>query len=89
MPFDRLTPVKWGVLYSCVRKTAEGYQVVAVPPSLILDNTDAKFYRRSVGWGEALCSCLDMPVSRRDYLNKEMRNLIANPKAYWQLGGLA
>jgi hypothetical protein len=81
MSFDRLSPAKWGTLYSCVRMTADGYRVVAVPPSLTIFN-DGEDYRYATGWGEALDACLDMPAERREYLKKELRNLIDNPDAY-------
>jgi hypothetical protein len=88
MSFDRLTPAKWGVLYSCLRKTAEGYEVVSVPPSLTIFNT-GEDYRRSQGWEAALDDCQDMPAARREYLKQEMRNLIENPGAYVEMvGGL-
>jgi hypothetical protein len=81
MSFDRLTPAKWGVIYSCVRKTADGYRVVVVPPCLTIVNNGAR-YRDVSGWEEALDACLDMPAPRRDYLKKELRFLIDNPNAY-------
>jgi hypothetical protein len=34
MSFDRLDPAHYGELYSCVRKTQDRYQIVAVPPCL-------------------------------------------------------
>lgn len=75
MSFDRLTPAKHGVLYSCVRKRQDGYQVVAVPPSLTLANDGC--YACSTGWDHALDSCPDMPDERRDYLKREMAELLA------------
>ena len=81
MSFDRLTPAKWGVLYSCLRKRLDGYEVVSVPPFLTIFN-DGKDYRVTQGWEEALDNCLDMPAARRDYLKREMRYLIENPHAY-------
>lgn len=88
MSFDRLTPAKWGVQYSCVRKTMEGYQVVAVPPALTIVN-DGQHYRCSAGWDEALDDCPDMPESRREYLRQEIRKLIDNPNAYVEkMGGI-
>jgi hypothetical protein len=48
MSFDRLTPAKWGVLYSCLRKRQDGYEVAAVPPSLTIFN-DGKNYRVTQG----------------------------------------
>jgi Domain of unknown function (DUF4263) len=80
MSFDRLTPAKWGTLYSCVRMTANGYHVVAVPPSLTIFNDDD--YQRTMGWEEALNDCPDMPAARREYLKKEIRKLIDNHDAY-------
>jgi len=88
MSFDRLTPAKWGALYSCVRMTADGYRVVAVPPSLTIFN-DGEDYQYAAGWEEALDDCPDMPVTRREYLKKEIRKLIYNPDAYVEnVGGL-
>jgi hypothetical protein len=81
MSFDRLTPAKWGVLYSCMRKTADRYQVVSVPPCLTLVN-DGEDYRCAVGWEGAIDACLDMPMARREYLKKEIRHLIDDPSAY-------
>ncbi len=75
MSFDRLIPSKLGVLYSCVRKRQDGYEVIAVPPSLTLAN-DGK-YAHSVGWNEALDSCPDMPEQRREYLKQELAELLA------------
>jgi Shedu protein SduA, C-terminal len=86
MSFDRLTPAKWGVLYSCVRMTAAGYRVVSVPPSLTIVN-DGEDYRCAMGWDDALDTCPDMPAARRDYLKKEIRNLIDNPDAYVEMIG--
>ena len=86
MSFDRLTPAKWGVLYSCVRLTAEGYRVVSVPPSLTIVN-DGEDYRCTVGWDDALDICPDMSAARREYLKKEIRNLIDNPDAYVEMMG--
>lgn len=81
MSFDRLTPAKWGVLYSCLRKRQDGYEVAAVPPSLTIFN-DGKNYRVTQGWEQALDDCLDMPPARRDYLKREIRYLIDTPQAY-------
>ena len=39
------------------------------------------------GWEEALDACPDMPATRREYLKKEIRNLIDNPKAYVEMMG--
>jgi len=86
MSFDRLTPAKWGVLYSCVRMPAEGYRVVSVPPCLTIVN-DGEDYRCATGWEDALDACPDMPGARREYLKKEIRNLIDNPKAYAEMIG--
>jgi len=86
MSFDRLTPGKWGVLYSCIRQTADGYRVVAVPPSLTIFNT-GKDYRCATGWDEAFDACPDMPAARREYLKREIRYLIDNPKAYVEMRG--
>ena len=77
MSFDRLNPAKWGVLYSCLRKRQDGYEVVAVPPALTIFN-DGEHYRAAHGWGRAIDGCVDMPSARRDYLKLEMHNLI-NP----------
>lgn len=60
MSFDRLTPAKNSVLFSCMRKTQDGYQVVAVPPCLTLLNHGEE-YQLASGWGEALDNCHDMP----------------------------
>lgn len=38
LSFDRLTPAKNSVWYSCVRKEQDGYRALAVPPSLTLFN---------------------------------------------------
>lgn len=80
MSFDRLTPAKWGVLYSCLRKKQDGYEVAAVPPSLTIFN-DGEDYRITQGWEKALDNCPDMPAARRDYLKREMRYLIDTPCA--------
>jgi len=81
MSFDRLTPAKWGILYSCLRKRQDGYEVAAVPPSLTIFN-DGEDYRVTQGWDEALDGCPDMPAARRDYLKREIRNLTDDPQAY-------
>jgi hypothetical protein len=86
MSFDRLTPAKWGVLYSCLRKRQDGYEVAAVPPSLTIFN-DGEDYRVTQGWEEALDDCPDMPAARRDYLKREIRYLIDNPHAYAETFG--
>ena len=86
MSFDRLTPGKRGMLYSCVRQTANGYRVVSVPPCLTIFN-DGEDYRCATGWEEALDACPDMPATRREYLKKEIRNLIDNPRAYVEMVG--
>ena len=51
--FDRLTPTKNSVLYSCVRKEQDGYRVVAVPPCLTIFN-EGEDYQFVSGWKEAL-----------------------------------
>jgi len=86
MSFDRLTPAKWGVLYSCLRKRLDGYEVVSVPPFLTIFN-DGKDYRVTQGWEEALDDCQDMPAARLDYLKREMRYLIDDPHAYTETTG--
>lgn len=69
-----------------MRMTAEGYRVVSVPPCLAIVN-DGEDYRCATGWGDALDACPDMPGARREYLKKEIRNLIDNPKAYAEMIG--
>jgi Domain of unknown function (DUF4263) len=86
MSFDRLTPGKWGVLYSCIRPTADGYRVVSVPPCLTIVN-DGEDYRCSKGWEAALDDCPDMPATRREYLKKELSTLIEDPGAYTEVVG--
>lgn len=86
MSFDRLTPAKSGVLYSCLRKRHDGYEVVSVPPSLTIVN-DGEDYRVTQGWDEALDGCPDMPAARRDYLKREIRNLTDDPHAYVETTG--
>lgn len=86
MSFDRLTPAKWGTTYSCVRMTAEGYRVVAVPPSLTIIN-EGEDYQCATGWEEALDACPDMPAARREYLKKEIRKLVDKPDAYAEMMG--
>jgi len=86
MSFDRLTPSKWADAYSCVRKTVNGYQVVAVPPSLTIINT-GETYRCVEGWQEALDHCPDMPTARCEYLQMEIGRLIEDPHAYVETRG--
>ena len=86
MSFDRLSPTKHGEAYSCVRRTQEGYHVVAVPPCLTILN-DGEDYRCSDGWDEALDGCPDMPEPRREYLKNEMRILLGDPEAHIQTIG--
>jgi hypothetical protein len=86
MSFDRLTPGKWGVLYSCIRQTANGYRVVSVPPCLTLVD-HGEDYQSAKGWEEALDDCPDMPAARREYLKQELRTLIDDPSAYSQVVG--
>jgi hypothetical protein len=86
MSFDRLTPGKWGVLYSCIRQTVNGYRVVSVPPCLTLIN-DGEDYRYAQGWEAALDDCPDMPATRREYLKKELQTLIDDPGAYSEVVG--
>lgn len=81
MSFDRLTPAKHSVLYSCVRKGPDGYQVVAVPPSLTIFNTGDR-YQDVTGWEKALDDCQDMAASRRLYLQDQLRLLRRSPDAY-------
>jgi hypothetical protein len=83
MSFDRLSPTKHGEAYSCVHRTQDGYQVLAVPPCLTVIN-DGEDYRCSTGWYEALDGCLDMPVPRREYLKTTMRVLLEDPDAHVQ-----
>ncbi|MFF4617711.1 Shedu anti-phage system protein SduA domain-containing protein [Nonomuraea jabiensis] len=86
MSFDRLTPTKDGVLFSCVRKEQDGYRVVAVPPCLTIFN-DGEDYQHVSGWEQALDACLDMAHSRREYLKNQLRLLTENPEAYAQARG--
>ena len=86
MSFDRLTPGKWGVLYSCIRQTANGYRVVSIPPCLTLVN-HGEDYQFAKGWEEALDDCPDMPAARREYLKQELRTLIDDPSVYSELEG--
>jgi hypothetical protein len=89
MSFDRLTPAKWGALYSCVRQTIEGYKVVAVPPCLTIENQGDE-YRCSSGWQSALADCPDMAPARRAFLQQEIDKLIDDPDVYSEkvTGGL-
>ena len=89
MSFDRLTPERWSEVYSCVRKTQEGYQAVAVPPCLSIYN-DGQHYRPVSGWDQALDSCLDMAPARREYLRGQLRLLTNRPDAYARItvGGI-
>lgn len=81
MSFDRITAAKHGSLYSCIRKTQQGYRVIAVPPHVkIINNGDD--YQHVKGWPEALDNCLDMADSRRNYLKSELLLLTQNPDAY-------
>jgi hypothetical protein len=81
MSFDRLTPAKNSVLYSCVRKSQRGYRALAVPPCLTIINT-GDCYRPVEGWEEALDACPDMANGRREYLKKQLQLLTENPDAY-------
>lgn len=81
MSFDRLTAADYGELYSCVRKTQDGYQVVAVPPCLGLLRR-AEDYRRSNGWDYALDNCLDMAPPRRGYLKEQIKIIRDDPATY-------
>ncbi|MEV1177102.1 hypothetical protein [Nonomuraea sp. NPDC049784] len=86
MSFDRLTPTKDGVLFSCVRKEQDGYRVVAVPPCLTIFN-DGEDYQHVSGWEQALDACLDMAHSRREYLKNQLRLLTESPEAHVQASG--
>jgi hypothetical protein len=86
MSFDRLTPAKNSVLYSCVRKNQRGYHALAVPPCLTVLNTGDR-YQPVEGWEEALDACPDMASSRREYLKEELRLLVENPDAYVRTEG--
>jgi len=81
MSFDRLDPAHFGELYSCVRKTQDGYRVMAVPPCLGL-LPKAEDYRRSNGWDHAVDSCLDMAPARREYLKEQIRIISDDPATY-------
>ncbi|HEX5115955.1 MAG TPA: Shedu anti-phage system protein SduA domain-containing protein [Pseudonocardiaceae bacterium] len=81
MSFDRLAPTKRSSAYSCVRKNQQGYQALAVPPSLTIIN-DGDDYQHVTGWAEALDNCPDMADGRRDYLKHELELLTENPNAY-------
>ncbi|MGV9387394.1 Shedu anti-phage system protein SduA domain-containing protein [Nonomuraea sp. NPDC003707] len=83
MSFDRLTPAKHGVLYSCMRKEQDGYRVAAVPPCLTIFN-HGEDYQRASGWEEALDSCHDMAALRREYLKDQLCLLTERPDAYSQ-----
>ncbi len=81
MSFDRLAPANYGELYSCVRKTQDGYQVVAVPPCLgVVEKVED--YRRSSGWEDALDRCHDMAPARRDFLKGQIAIIRDNPATY-------
>jgi hypothetical protein len=81
MSFDRLAPANYGELYSCVRKTQDGYQVVAVPPCLgLLQGTED--YRLSSGWEHALDSCHDMAPGRREHLKEQIKIIRNDPATY-------
>lgn len=86
MSFDRLTPAKNSVLYSTVRKRQDGYQVIAVPPSLTLINTGDDYSCIS-GWPSALDDCADMAPGRRAYLKEQFDLLTRNPDAYVESRG--
>jgi Shedu protein SduA, C-terminal len=81
MSFDRLTPTEYGELYSCVRKTQDGYQVAAVPPCLGL-LCRAEDYRQSNGWELALDNCHDMAPRRREYLKEQIKIIRDDPATY-------
>jgi Domain of unknown function (DUF4263) len=89
MSFDRLTPAKNSILYSCVKKTQDGYSVVAIPPCLTIFNTGDP-YSAATGWEEALDNCPDMADERRNYLKREFGVLRENPDAYVRsVGGMS
>lgn len=81
MSFDRLTPAPYHDLYSCVRRTPDAYQVVAVPPCLGFLRR-AEDYRRSNGWDDALDRCHDMAQARRDYLKEQIKTIRDDPATY-------
>ncbi|MBB2742899.1 UNVERIFIED_ORG: hypothetical protein FHR35_002721 [Microbispora rosea subsp. rosea] len=81
LSFDRLTPSKHSVLYSCVQKKQDGYRVVAVPPCLTIVNSGDD-YQHVSGWEEALDACPDMASTRREYLKDQFSLLTTNPNAY-------
>ena len=81
MSFDRLAPANYGELYSCARKTQDGYQVVAVPPCLGLLQ-GAEDYRPSNGWDHALDRCHDMAPVRREYLKEQIKIIRDDPATY-------
>jgi hypothetical protein len=81
MSFDRLNPAEYGDLYSCTRKTQDGYQVVAVPPCLGLIR-GAEDYRQLNGWDHALDSCHDMTPARREHMKEQIRIIRDDPGTY-------
>lgn len=81
MSFDRLAPANYGDLYSCVRKTQDGFQVVAVPACLGLLQK-AEDYRRSKDWDHALDRCHDMGQARREYLKEQIKIIRDDPATY-------
>jgi Domain of unknown function (DUF4263) len=81
MSFDRLDPANYGELYSCVRKTQDGYQIVAVPPCLGLIR-EAEDYRQSNGWDHALDNCGDMAPARRERLKEQIKIICNGPTTY-------
>ena len=81
MSFDRLRQADYGELYSCARKTEDGYRVVAVPPCLgVLEK--AEDYRQSTGWDKALDNCHDMAPARREYLKEQIKIIQDDPATY-------
>lgn len=81
MSFDRLTPSKHSVLFSCVRREQDRYRVLSVPPSLTILNSGDR-YEAATGWLEALDACGDMAARRREYLKEQFDLLATNPDAY-------
>ncbi|MEU1396170.1 Shedu anti-phage system protein SduA domain-containing protein [Micromonospora zamorensis] len=81
MSFDRLSTAKRSVLYSCVRKTQDGYKVISVPPCLTILNSGDR-YAAATGWDLALDQCPDMADLRREYLKEQLSLLIECPDAY-------
>ena len=79
MSFDRLSPANHGEYYSCVRKTQDRYQVVAVPPCLMILNAGAE-YKPLNGWDQALDKCPDMAPTRREYLKQQIQILLHDPR---------